>query len=481
MKKETDINISNSYSETPDVSSNNNPKDKEELTTVKNEKTTQGPEKGTNDILQKKSSTKNTKKNNNDVKNNSELIKDKDLEKKIDSQAIVEPENKEQDTSQSQKKDKKLKKRKINQGDLLEFRAKRLLFYMGYFPTRGVKLRTSLEENGEDITDLDVYGIYIHKDFRSKSVWVDCKSGAAKPLERISWIMGVRKNFEVDDVLFIKNGIRNSVKHFSRKSGIEILDLKTLERIEKDYGIEEEKWLGSWNPFLMLNILNDFGKLSIPNREIYKKITNFISYEFWARDNYTKLKKCIAALRELSKIPYNSFNVEEKKVFKWGVYELVTLFTLSVLKICKELYYYDIEDRRRALYEGLLSSDIPLKKRTEIVQAAYRLAFEMLRAKYPNASINVDKMVNIHPPDYFESLFDLISRVIDNPNTYYDILRAMDLLLMEYELQEKKYDESEITTLCPNFPNNFVGLKTFFHFINQIANIPREMFSIISS
>ncbi|XWN52339.1 hypothetical protein L0P96_14790 [Anoxybacillus flavithermus] len=100
MKKETDINISNSYSETPDVSSNN-PKDKEELTTVKNEKTTQGPEKGSNDILQKKSSTTNTKKNNNDVQNNSELIKDKDLEKKIDSQAIVEPENKEQDTSQS--------------------------------------------------------------------------------------------------------------------------------------------------------------------------------------------------------------------------------------------------------------------------------------------------------------------------------------------------------------------------------------------
>ncbi|MEN8643435.1 hypothetical protein ACS2MN_07695 [Bacillus cereus group sp. BceL062] len=369
------------------------------------------------------------------------------------------------------------KKTKISQGDLLEFRAKRLLFHMGYFPTRGIKLRTSLDEYGEDITDLDVYGIYIHKDFRSKSVWIDCKSGAAKPLERISWIMGIKQNFKIDDVLFIKNGIRTSVKHFSRKSGIEVLDLMTLEKIEKDYRIESNVWMGSWNPSIMLNKINEFTKLSIPNSDIYKRIANFISYEYWQRDSFTKLKKCITALRELSMIPTNSYSKEEEQTFRWGVYQLTTLFILAILNIAKEVYYYNSDDRRKALHEGILSSDIPLRKRTEILQAAYKLAFEMVKSKYPDSNLTMERNLTIQPPDYFEQLLDLLSRIIDNPNTYYDILRTTDFILMEYQLLGKKLDTNEIKSLCTNFDSNYVGIKTFLHFIHQVTNIPKDYFN----
>jgi hypothetical protein len=368
---------------------------------------------------------------------------------------------------------------KINQGDLLEFRAKRLLFYMGYFPTRGVILKTSLDEYSEDITDLDVFGVYIHKDFRSNSVWVDCKSGAARPLERISWIKGIKENFDVDNVLFIKNGIRSNVKHFARKSGVEILDLTTLDKIEKDYGIESSDWKGSWNPDIMLNKLNEFANLSIPNKDIYKRIANFISYEYWARDSYTKLKKCITALRELSRIPTSGLLKTEEQVFKWGVYELTTLFILAIQNIAKELYYYTPEDRRKALYEGLLSSDIPLKKRTEILQASYKLAFEMIKAKYPDSNPALEKAINIQPPDYFEQLLDLLSRIIDNPMIYYDILRTTDLVLMEYELHEKNLEVEEIIPLCNNFESNYKGIKTFIHFINQVTGISKDFYKVV--
>jgi hypothetical protein len=384
------------------------------------------------------------------------------------------------ESEKNNQKTKAPKLTKINQGDLLEFRAKRLLFYMGYFPTRGVKVRTSLESFGEDITDLDVYGVYIHKDFRQKTVWVDCKSGAAKPLERISWMKGIKDVFPVDDTLFIKNGIRGSVKHFARKAGIEVLDSQTLDKIEKDYNIDSEKWLGSWNPYVMNNKINEFAKLKIPNNDIYKKIANLISSEFWARDNYTKIKKCITALRELAKIPTTGFSKEEEITFRWGIYELVTLFTLSVLSICKELYYYNFDDRRSALYEGLLSSDIPLKKRTEILQAAYRLAYEMIKSKYPEANPTMEKVVNIQPPEYFEALLDLISRIIDNPNTYYDILRPLDIILMEFRLLDKKYNPEKISGLFTNFENNVIGFKTIFHFIHQVTQIPKEFFLFIS-
>lgn len=104
-----------------------------------------------------------------------------------------------------------------SKGDMLEYRLKRLIFAMGYIPKKGVIIKTEPNEKADIITDLDVYGVYFHKNFTSKTIWADCKSGKDKPLERLSWIMGIRESIDVDDVMYVKRGVRLSTSQFAKK------------------------------------------------------------------------------------------------------------------------------------------------------------------------------------------------------------------------------------------------------------------------
>lgn len=388
-------------------------------------------------------------------------------------------------TPKAKKKNEKLEQpvATLNPGDQLEYRVKRLFFYMGYLPKKGIIIKTSQDDQAETITDLDVYGIYFHKDFRYKTIWADCKSGNARPLERISWIKGVREIYNVDDVLFIKGNVKSTVKHFARKSDIQVLDTALLEKLEQDFHIQKDDWSGSWNPNVIDKKLYNFSHLSIPTNEPFKKIANFISNEFWAIDNYTQLKKCITAFRELSKVPIEILNPSDATTIKWAIYELTTLFTLSILSICKELYYFSDSEREVALRDGILSSDMSIKKRTEIVTASYKLAFELVRTQVPDfiPPTDLGNYIRITPPSYYDGLVDLIKRVSHNPIDYYDILRPLDYILFENDLLSKEYEWGKLDKTFSNIDNNIRGFKTILHFICQTTGISTKLYPLLKN
>lgn len=156
-------------------------------------------------------------------------------------------------------------KKPIASGNLLEYRIKRLFFAMSYYPKVGILIKTTQDEFADTITDLDVFGTYIHKDFTSKTIWADCKSGHARPLERISWIKGVMSTININDVIFVKGGVRSSTKQYTRKSGIQILDLQIIDKLEADYGIRHNDWRGSWNPDTQHDKIVVFQKIEVPS------------------------------------------------------------------------------------------------------------------------------------------------------------------------------------------------------------------------
>jgi hypothetical protein len=375
----------------------------------------------------------------------------------------------------------KSKNTSITAGQLLEYRMKRLIFYMGYFPKIGVLLKTSLEDSADSITDLDVYGIYIHRDFSSKNIWVDCKSGQVRPHDRLTWIRGVMTYVDVNDVIFVANGVRKATKQFGRKSGVQILDTRLIDKLEHDFGVRTTDWRGSWNHHVQLNKKAVFSRISIPTNDGFKKISSFISSDFWVLDDFSRAKKTITALRELSSYATLALEEEQLKATKWAIYELVCLFTLSILNISKEVYYFSDEERRETIIEGLISSEIPLKKRAEIVDASVKYAFNLVKKQFPEFNPpNSKQSINLTPPSYFESFYDLITRITNNPHDYYDILRYLDFVLSEYDLQSKKVDENELNQFFNNTKGNLHSAKTILHFLHQITGVPRELFSLIN-
>lgn len=368
----------------------------------------------------------------------------------------------------------------INKGDFLEFRIKRLLFAMGYFCKIGVLIKTSQDEVAEHVTDLDVLGISIQRDFTSKTIWADCKAGKAKPLERISWINGIKNFVGIDDAIFVKKNVRVTTKQFAKKSNIQVLDLEIIDKLEKDYGIEAECLKGSWNYNTQIKSEQILLKMNIDNNESIKKIVQFIKSGYWSLNEYTRIKKCITALKQLGEMLRLPLKQEEFTAIRWVIYEVINLFVLATLKVCRHTYYFSEKDRNYVIYEGLISGEISNKKRRELVEASYKMAYSLIKSQIPdfNGKIELPNF-NMTAPGYCEAYLDLISRIVANPLDYYDILRYLDFMMMEYDLNSKDIDIDEMKVYFDNYNKLNKSAKTLLHFICTITNVPLNIFNIL--
>jgi hypothetical protein len=368
----------------------------------------------------------------------------------------------------------------ISKGNLLEYRLKRLLFVMGYFPKIGVIIKTSQEQQSDVITDLDVYGVYIHKNFSSKTIWADCKAGQARPLERISWINGVKNTIQIQDVVFVKKNVRPSTKQFARKLGIQILDLDIIDKLENDYDIQSNDWRGSWNPETQHKKLTIFQKINVPSNDIFKKIGNFIISAYWTFDDYTKIKKTLTAIKQLSAIEQAPLPEEQLISIRWAIFELINLFVLATLNISKELYYFSDEEKKDTILNGLISGEISPQKRAEIIEATYKTAYIIIQRQIPDfkAPLQIPNL-GMNPPQYFEAFYDLVLRITNNPLDYYDLLRFLDFIFMEYDLLSKEIDEAVLKDIFRNHNDLIISAKTILHFVCNITGISKSIFQLM--
>ena len=367
-------------------------------------------------------------------------------------------------------------KKQIEKGNLLEFRAKRLLFYMGYYAVHNILIKTSNDQFSDEVTDLDVLGIQYTNDFRNSTIWMDCKSGKIKTMERLTWINGVKNYLNIDEVLFIANSKKSALDYASQLN-IQIFDQQVFDGIEKRFNINTNNWYGSWNPEIMLSINQQFKEITISGVGI-KKISDFITSDYWIYDTFTGIKKTISALRELSRIPYEVLNVTEKQAFKWSVYQLTILLTNSILKVNREVFYLEKTKREEYIDQKLIASDIPINRRNEIFNSAVYLISEKLKNSNPElATTSLD--VNVSPPQYAEALNNVVERLISFPKYADDIMRTMDLLFMEFDLLDKPLDKEIINGLLPNYEDNVIGIKIIIHFIIGNSGIDKKLYKLL--
>lgn len=365
-------------------------------------------------------------------------------------------------------------------GAMLEYRIQRLFFAMGYYSRTGIIVRSGLDSNADVITDLDVFGVYIHKNFISKNIWADCKSGRAKPLERLSWLKGVRSIVNVDDVIFVKSGVRTSTKHYAQKSGIMILDEQMLTKLESDYEVNSEDWSGPWNPATQHNRITQLRNIDRVSGGICSRAASFISSTYWCLDDYARVKKSLTAIGQLSEYEQVCQNNQDKKTIKWAILQLIPMFTLATLNICRNLYFLNDKEKEIIVRNNLISSDIPIHRRAEIIEATYKMAIGLLVQQNPTAQLpEKDLPSGLIPPPYFGKYYDLILRITSKPNYYFDILRLLDYSLQEYALRESPRNVEVLQKLVPNYQDASIGVKTILHFVIEVCNVPKELFSIL--
>lgn len=353
---------------------------------------------------------------------------------------------------------------------------------MGYFPKTNIIIQTSSDEPYDTVTDLDVYGIYIHSDFSKKTIWSDCKSGAAQEINRVAWLTGIKEMIEVDDILFVKKGTKLSTKLFANAKNIQIVDLSIIEDMEKRYGIKSNDWRGSWNPQIQNENINTFKNISAPNNLIYKRIFKFINTHYWAiEDNFTKCKKTITALRDLASLAELPLVLKEKRAIRWAVYQLSSMLMLPMLQICRQVQYFTNEDKMDIIILGLIYGSNSKSKIDDILKVTNNIARKTLY-KYcggENKLIDLPE-IKLSQPEYTEAFVNMIFRIIEQPLSYFDILRFLDFALSQYDLENQQYDIKELSEIFNNTDDLLKSTKTFLHFICHITNMPKEVFVLLN-
>lgn len=370
----------------------------------------------------------------------------------------------------------------MNKGELLEYQIKRLFFFMGYFPITNIIIQTSTDEPYDIVTDLDVYGIYVHSDFSKKTIWSDCKSGTAQEINRIAWLSGIKEMINVDEVLFVKKGTKLSTKLFAGEKNIQIIDISIIQDMEKRFGIESNDWRGSWNPMIQKQNVEMFKCISTPASTIYKRIYKFINTHYWAiEDNFTRCKKTITALRDLASLVELPLPTVEKIAIRWSIYRLTIMLMLSVLQICRQIQYFPNKDKIEFINLGLVYGSNSKSKIDDILKVTNNIAKKTLLRYCDDESKLTDlPEIKLNKPEYTEAFINIIFRIIEQPLHYFDILRFMDFALMQYDLNDEKYNLVELHMIFKNTDDLLKSTKTFLHFICYITKIPNEVFALLN-
>jgi len=366
----------------------------------------------------------------------------------------------------------------IGKGEILEYRIKRLFFAMGYYVHNNIFIQTGDDEPYDIVTDLDVYGVYVHNDFNEKRIWADCKSGNANELNRISWLIGVKALINSDEVLFVKKGVKFSTKLFASQRNIQIIDLAILDEIEKRYEIEKNDWKNLWNPDINHKNIDVFKRIQVPDNQTYKRIYKYISTYYWTTDKYAKVKKTITALKELAVAVQYPLEMEEKKAIEWAVYKLIGLFVLAVFGVCKDVFYLNNDDKKQMIVEGLTFGNVSKKRMDGILKVTNHLANKIIETSCKEPNIVIPE-IQLNPPEYTEALLDFVFRIINNPQSYFDILRFVDFCLMQYDFVGQEYNYEEIRKYFSNYEGQISAEKTILHFICHVAGIPKDMFILL--
>lgn len=370
----------------------------------------------------------------------------------------------------------------VKKGELLEYQIKRLFFFMGYFPKTNIIIQTSSDEPYDIVTDLDVYGIYIHSDFSKKTIWSDCKSGAAQEINRVAWLTGIKEMIEVDDILFVKKGTKLSTKFFANEKNVQIVDLSIIEDMERRYGIKSNDWRGSWNPQIQNENINTFKNISTPDNLIYKRIYKFINTHYWAiEDNFTKCKKTITALRDLASLAELPLALNEKRAIRWAVYQLSNMLMLPMLQICRQVQYFPDKDKVDIIILGLIYGSNSKSKIDDILKVTNNIARKTLY-KYcggENKLIDLPE-IKLSQPEYTEAFVNMVFRIIEQPLSYFDILRFLDFAFSQYDLENQQYDIKELNEIFNNTDELLKSTKTFLHFICHITNMPKTVFVLLN-
>lgn len=360
-------------------------------------------------------------------------------------------------------------------GEGLEARLQRLLIALGTHAERGLIVRTSPQES-RIVTDIDVLGVNYTQDFHRSVLHAECKGEKrAKTLDRMFWLVGVRKLLQADRSILVMQSHDSSSSAFARALEIETLSFNSLQELEDRYSISKDWWPGRtdykrWDNlqptrdrYSSLPSLTD--ELSDSIKQLYA-----LCYEdAWRSSPYGPLNRL---LRLMGRIAEDSKSTELTpavlQVVRMSIsYGLVRL-SHYLLNTCQDLVIRQPSDRSTFLSDRLIFGNqnaVQMRMLTERYMRMMKSALDQYGVE-PPARWETDFM--LQTPKYQEALLETVQRLLDRPEQAVNLPLAMELVQFGFAPEPRAVVEAAVEAGKPA-----VGVTKAL--LTQEFSIPHEL------
>jgi hypothetical protein len=365
----------------------------------------------------------------------------------------------------------------IQLGTAFEYRVARLRFCQGNFVRRSIDVWPSSAEK-QQLAEIDLISVFFDPQMHRTSEIIECKTGAGGTgeIDRLLWLKGIGDYGKTNSVTFAKLQIAPRTREFARQLNVEIMDMKTIETIERSLKIPSGWWPGFHNP--------EFGeKICKPARielTSIQRIGKYLFGGFWFVDDFTRIKQ----LRSLFRVLIENSSDISKNALKLGIGEATTLFIFTTISIASWQNQLSDEGFRELIVQELstgLGDPISLRNLLRKIDDLHRMEIESLHKVYQENGVgrivfpikSLEKEI-LTPPEWVDGYLELVSRFSKRPNLALNVLRWCDLWsasLLGANLENKDH---ELFFKQENELDN--ALNLVIAFLTRMWGVPSDLF-----
>ena len=322
---------------------------------------------------------------------------------------------------------------KPNKGTNLELRIARMLFAEGMSPFVNVYFRSGLEPKSVTSPDVDVMGVRFFADCSVTYSHYDCKSNDAEVVSRILMLLGLQTRLPPGPVTYVRKSAPLDLKLYAMRHGVRLANANHIQEREIAF---VTPLFGYFYPSISDPGVNELWH-GIRNRHKLTELGGIIRYldgVFWTELPFTRLRRTIAATTEVGHHLRSAGirDQDEAIVLACAIRRLVYALMIATSQIA----FLNKSDMESSVSEWLISEKLNRSEYQSIVTSTAQMTYDIYADRSRGQLQESD--YHIPPPDYTESLVDLMRRMIGLFDALAYVMPVYDGLIFERAVQRRE-------------------------------------------
>lgn len=334
----------------------------------------------------------------------------------------------------------------LSPGEELEMRLARVWFWEGSFTRRGISLQQHFTDENFTITDLDLLAFEVTGQLALRRVIGEAKSGtgkdAPKPMDRCLWLAGVARLVDAEAADYVTaSKVSRKVREIASRLDVRPMTKDDLTQREVAVGINEVLDVGSHGPTAMAK-----AKIALKHAKSdrqWERAYWFVRCEVWFLEPWHAIKRNIGLLDSLANWWTPDIDDDDQALLRWLYSEALGVFALNAVVLAGLRLSAEKNEWRGWATDRLAEGAVPTHQMKVLSAAIDKYTAGLLGRLNAPAQVHAEAMGTFlpTPPDWTESLLELIERLASNPLAARELPRHVDLVVHERLVHRRHVDQ----------------------------------------